>query len=342
MEASAMHIYHSALPWSPTSSLTRESHQGQLSAEAKLVNATDVTWDAYIRTIPMYDRVHRLELSPKGTLIAALGLKHTKNFSAVTGTCLATFDGQHSVLTVAFSLDDNLLACGLRHGTVIVLDVQTDDIIQTFQGHKATVWSVAFSPCGTMIASGASDKTIRIWNMISGRCECCLEGHSDTVWVVCWSAKRNQVISGSYDTTVRIWDVLKQKCLVIIRGHTKMVTSIASCRDLVASGSGDGMAIICDSGSGNVLQTIKICERIDTVQFSSHGDNMMCTCGDLASIWDLGRKMRVLTTRLDGYRARFAPDGTYVASLSDKFVKIWKPTIDIQVPKQLIIILAKY
>jgi hypothetical protein len=104
-----------------------------------------------------------------------------------------------------------------------------------------------------------------------------------------------------------------------------MVISIASCQDLVASGSGDGMAIICDSGSGNVLQTIKISEQIDTVQFSSHGDNMMCTCWDLASIWDLGRKMRVLTTRLDGYHARFAPDRTCVTSLFNKFVKIWKP-----------------
>jgi WD40 repeat protein len=321
MEASALHIYHSALPWSPSSSLIRRVYESQFAAEIKLMNAVDVAWDACIRIIPVYDAVRKVEFSHKGLLIAVLGWNRIKIFDALTGACVATYDTQRSVRTIAFSPDDSFLVSGLDDGTVNLLDAQTGNLIQTFRGHTGTITSVAFSPCGTMIASSAIDRTIRIWSVSSGSCQCYLEGHSDVVLAVSWSANGDQVISGSSDTTVRTWDISRKICSNIIRGHAGTVRSVASFRNFIASGSDDGTVKLCDLGSGDVLQTISTDHEIYSVQFSAHGDLLYTH----ASICDIGRKQHAESTSRDhGYHAKFSPDGTRVVSVSGNFVKIWK------------------
>jgi WD40 repeat protein len=287
------------------------------------VNAVDATWDACIRTIPVYNCVYGVAFSPKGTMIAALGWHRVQIFDAITGARLPTVDEQQSITTIAFSLDDTLLASGLEQGIVSVLDVQAGDLIRTFQGHTNIVRSVAFSPCGNMIASGADDNTIRIWNISMGWCECCLEGHSRTVSAVCWSETGDRVISGSDDSTIRVWSVSSRTCSSIIPGYG-MLTSVAIFHDFIASGSWNGRVNLYDSGSGDVVQTISANTWIDSVQFSTHGDKIMYTHGNSASVWDLGTKTHLSTIRYNGHHARFSPDGTRVASGSDNFVKIWK------------------
>ncbi|KIM78566.1 hypothetical protein PILCRDRAFT_11033 [Piloderma croceum F 1598] len=44
-----MHIYCSALSWTPTSSPTRQLYKPEIN----LINAVSPTWDACIRIIPM-------------------------------------------------------------------------------------------------------------------------------------------------------------------------------------------------------------------------------------------------------------------------------------------------
>jgi WD40 repeat protein len=326
MAESATHIFHSALPWSPTSSLIRNIYQRQLTGEAHPTNAVDATWDVCIRTIQVYHRVDRAVFSHNGTLIAILGMNRIKIFDAVTGACLATFDRQQSVKDIDFSHDENFLASGLHDGIVRVLDAQTGNLIRTFQGHTDTVRSVAFSPCGTMITSGSDDGTIRIWDMSSGSCKCCLEGHSDWVFTVCWSTKGHQIISGSGDGTIKIWDVSKRTCLHTIRVHAQPITSVASFQDLIASGDQDGIIKIHDVESGRVLQSRSTHMRICSVQFSTSGDKLLYTNWSSASIWDSAKNTDVSTISCDGRHAAFSPDGTYVASVDGTFVKIWKPT----------------
>jgi WD40 repeat protein len=331
MASSAMHVYHSALVWCPTSSLTRGIYRSQLAVEAQLVNGLDPTWDDCIRTIQVHRGVYQVLLSHKGTLIAALRRHSLDILDAIMGACLACYhDRDGSPLSVTFSPDNSLLASGFRYGTVGIIDVQTGDLIQTFQGHSGMVVSVEFSPCGTMIASGSEDKTIRIWNMSSGHCVCCLEGHSGGVWAVCWSAKGDQVISGSQDNAVRVWDVSTRTCSKIIHGHAEAVMCVASSGDLVASGYRSGVVKICDLRSGNVLQTIwsggykMRFPAIKTVQFSSHGDKIMYTNWNEAYIWDLDRKKRVSQIAHYGDNGTFSPDGAYFAFVHVEFVNIWK------------------
>jgi WD40 repeat protein len=285
----------------------------------------------------MRDGVYRVVFSHKGALIAVIGMGYLKVFDTGTGQCRATVDGWSqvaSVKSIAFSPDDDLLAAGLQCGTVGVLDVHTGSLIEKVREHTGTVNTVAFSLCGTKIASGADDKTIRILDSSPIRCVCCLEHDSGRVRALCWSTDGTQVISASDDANVRVWDIATRTRSKILYGHVKAVTSVASFNDLVASGSKDGTVIIHVLSSSALLRTIvpdrivrSSAEPISSVQFSAHGDKvrvMMCTDETKASIYEVGRKRPSTTIRFDGYHAIFSPDGTYVASCSGNFVKIWK------------------
>ena len=127
VKQSAMHIYHSALSWTPTSSPTRQLYEHELMTEAKLVNAVGPTWDACIRIIPvaLCESMKAVVFSPSGALIAAHGRCCVKVFDAMTGVNRATFDGDKSIFSIAFSPDDGFLVSGLHIGTINLWDVQT-------------------------------------------------------------------------------------------------------------------------------------------------------------------------------------------------------------------------
>ena len=81
------------------------------------------------------------------------------------------------VLSVAFSLDDTLLASTNHDKTVRVWDVRTGTELWTMQGHKDKPTDVAFSPDGKLLASASEDETIRLWEVSTGTHLRTLEGH---------------------------------------------------------------------------------------------------------------------------------------------------------------------
>jgi WD40 repeat protein len=293
--------------------------------EVRLVNGVDAHWDPCIRTIPTHYIATAVTFSHNGSAIAVVSQEHVKIFETATG--VATFEVEESAVAVAFSPEDDMLVCGCENGSVRIWDAHTSNLVQSFVGHGDRIFSVVLSPCGNMIASGSGDNTVRIWDISLARCICVLEGHSESVRTVCWSGTGDQVLSGSEDSSVRVWDISRHACLIILRGHTKGVRSVASSCDssLIASGSWDRTVKVYDARSGNVLHTISTDGFIDSVQFSTHGEKILYADWNSATIWDLSRKMQVSTINCNGYRVRFSPDGTRIASWSGfgKYVKIW-------------------
>jgi WD40 repeat protein len=259
VEQSAMHIYHSALSWTPTSSLIWQLYECELMTETILVNVVGPTWDACIRIIPVAvgKHVEAVVFSPSGALIAVHGRCCVKVFDAMTGVNQATFD--HILISsIAFLPDNGFLVSGHLCGTINVWDVQTGTMFQTF---KSNMWSaahsVAFSSCGTIIASGNNDGTVQIWNILSDGCDCVLQGHSCAVREVCWLVMWNQVISASDDLTVCIWDVQKQTCSKIFAPYSNPVASLASSQDFLLVAFTNGTMNIYDSKSGDIIHVIR-------------------------------------------------------------------------------------
>jgi WD40 repeat protein len=328
VKQSAMHVYHSALPWTPTSSPTRQLYECELIAETKLVNAVGPTWDSCIRIIPVAvgKHIEAVVFSPSGALIAAHGGTCVKVFDAMTGVNRATFDKHTPIFSFAFSSEDSFLVSGLCTGTINVWDIQTGTMFRTFKGNMwNSAYSVAFSPCGTMIASGYADGTVRIWNILSGSCNGVFQGHLGTARAVCWLATRNQVVSASDDFTVRIWDVQKQTCLKIFAQYHDPVTAVAFSRGLLLVASKNGTVNIHDSQSGGIIHIIRSGDTKHSC-FSIDGGKVLVARRNSGDIWDIGTKtlMHVRRIKYNGEQATFSPDGNRIASIYGKFLKIWK------------------
>ncbi|KIO01524.1 hypothetical protein M404DRAFT_149834, partial [Pisolithus tinctorius Marx 270] len=73
------------------------------------------------------------------------------------------------VTSVAFSPDGNRIVTGSEDNTVRVWDAKSGDQIgNPLEGHTWGVTSVAFSPDGNRIVSGSQDNTVRVWDAKSG------------------------------------------------------------------------------------------------------------------------------------------------------------------------------
>ena len=341
VKQSAMHIYHSALPWTPTSSPTRQLYERELMAEIKLVNAVGPTWDACIRIIPVAvgEHIEAVVFSPSGALIAAHGGTCVKVFDAMTGVNRATFDKHTPIFSFAFSSEDSFLVSGLCTGTINVWDVQTGTMFRTFQQNRlSSACPVTFSSCGTMIASGHLDGIVRIWNILSGDCDYVFQSYLGTVTHVCWLATRNQVVSGSNDGTVHIWDVRKPTCSKILAKGLNTVTALAFSRGLLLA-SQKSTVNIYDSQSGNIIHVIR-CKiiwpnKITHSCFSIDGGKVLVTGENSGDIWDITTNTPTLVGGIEynGKQGMFSPDGTCVASIYGKFLKIWKTNAGYNHPK---------
>jgi WD40 repeat protein len=294
--------------------------------ETKLANAVGPTWDACIRIIPMGEEVRRVVFSLSGALIAARGDSCMKVFDAMTGVHRATFDVDMFISSVTFSPDDGFLSVSRYGGTMNVWDVQTGTMFRTFKGSSATL-SVAFSSCGTMIASGNADWTVQIWNISSGGCDCVLKGHSAPVMDVCWLATWNQVASVSYDHTVRIWDTRKQTCSKIFAQYQAPMTAlrVAFSRGLLLVTSTNNTVKIYDPQADSIIYVIRS-NNITHSRFSIDGGKVLVASRNSGDIWDMTMNTltRVQSIDYNGEQAMFSPDGTRIASIYGKFLKIWK------------------
>jgi WD40 repeat protein len=328
MECSALHIYESALPLSPSSSFVRGRYLDQMSTDLK-ISIIDDSWDACIRAIQSHDWAYSITFSHKADLLAVGGKDIVEIFEVTTRQHRGTLTANNCVPSSAFSPDDTILVTGYDSGGVGVWDLQTGGLIGNLEGHTEWITMVAFSPCGTMIATSSQDSTVRIWNRSTLDCRSVLEGHSDFVWSICWSATGHEIVSGSEDTTVKVWSISDGHCLNTFTMNTETVWAVAFSPDstLITSSSGytNGTILVFDAQTGNVLHTIsRNGETADVLRFLDQ-DQIIYATHPVFVIRDLTRGADVLTVEHNGRTPAISFDGTRVASLSErKVLKIWQ------------------
>ena len=134
-----------------------------------------------------------------------------------------------SVLSVALSPDNKLLAAGTANGEVRIWLMEKRRLLYTCKGHTDWVRTVAFSPDGKIVASGSHDRTIRLWNVETGQGIGLFAGHKSRVRSVVFSPGEENLLlaSSSDDKTIRIWDVQTHQCLKELHGHRDKVNAVA-------------------------------------------------------------------------------------------------------------------
>nr|MDZ7999008.1 NB-ARC domain-containing protein [Aulosira sp. DedVER01a] len=240
-----------------------------------------------------------------------------------------------SILSIAFSPNQEILATGDTNGEIRLWRVADTTKICTLKGHTGWVWSIAFHPTEPMLASGGEDQTIKLWDIYTGECRQTLFSHTDFVRSVTFSPDGTLLASGSDDTTVKLWAVHTGECSQTLLSHSNFVRSVAFSPDgtLLASGSDDQTIKLWDTQHGKCQETLQGHSlSVRSVAFSPNGQILVSGSDDATvKIWDIqhGKCEKTLQGHSLGIcSVAFSPDGETIATGSDdQTIKLWNIAI---------------
>jgi|GEM_PF-2402352 len=174
------------------------------------------------------------------------------------------------ISAVAFSPDGKTAVSGSFDQTFKLWNVQTKQLIQTFEGHNGLINMIAFSPDGNTIASVSyEDLSIKLWNIETGKLIRTFKENGDinssnlgqvTITTVTFSPDGKKLLSGGASHAV-LWDIEKGEIEHIFYVHSDIV--------IVVKFSADGKKII--TGSLDHMMYIYDLERVlskpDSVEY---------------------------------------------------------------------------
>jgi WD40 repeat protein/serine/threonine protein kinase len=100
---------------------------------------------------------------------------------------------------------DELIALGMKHGTVRLWHLPTDTVLFDAQHHGVEIRSLAFSPDGRTLAVAGSDEAVYLWHVATGRNVLTFDQLGSSVHRVIFSPDGTQLIAALHDGTIRIW-----------------------------------------------------------------------------------------------------------------------------------------
>ena len=211
---SAPHIYLSALPFCPSSSIISKVYTPRCSTlrveMGKLTKWPALETTIYVPPTPGYEGWMRcVTFSKDGEYIAAGVDLDVHVWSTSTGIPASKpLRVKNGVGSVALSDDGQRLAIGLRDGMILIWDVM--------KGTTQEVWgpwipvgvsAVALAEDGKQLVLGLHDCRVWVWDL--EKAEVVGEaffGHNNPVWAVSF-LDREHILSRSGFRTVRVWEV---------------------------------------------------------------------------------------------------------------------------------------
>jgi WD40 repeat protein len=146
-----------------------------------------------------------------------------------------------SVISVAFSPNDQLFAVAAAGGSVGIWDPGRAQQVPLQAGHTGWVYDLSFSPDGKTLATAGADDTVRLWDVRGHSLAPPIAAGQGQVMGVRFSPKGDRIASAGGDGTVKLWD-LSGHLLGQFVGHQNKVLMITFSRDgnFVATSGIDG------------------------------------------------------------------------------------------------------
>ena len=322
---SPSHIYHSALPLSPSSSWLHEYYGAEFSQEVKVAKGLPVRWGICSRTVSFGTGIFSLsywnDTIAVGTVHRGIIL-----LDAATGSQTAVLSGHtNEVFSVVFASDGKSLVSGSGDTTVKLWDIQTGGVIRTFSGHTELVRSVSISADCTTIASGSWDKTTRLWNTHTGECYQILE-QQKRVYHVIFSPTDPQYLLSLSNGKVWQWNANGHQAGPPVNGY-------------YAAFSPDGAQVISHydttakvwtSDFGTIIATFPVpYDKIDQYFcFSSDCQLVAVTIGSNINVWDITSSEPCLIETLTGHTNNitsfaFSSPSSLISASDDQSLKFW-------------------
>ncbi|XP_075981702.1 guanine nucleotide-binding protein subunit beta-5 [Anticarsia gemmatalis] len=282
--------------WSPD-----KRHIVSSSQDGKLI-----VWDAFATakelTIAMPSTwVMACAYAPSGNMIAAGGLDNKVTVFPLGGAGdeepaarKRTFATHTSYMSCClFPNTDRQILTGSGDGTCALWDVESGQLLQSFQAHAADVMALDLAPSdmGDTFVSGGCDRAVLVWDMRTGQAVQAFDTHDSDVNSVKYHPSGDSLATGSDDSCCRLFDLRADREVARYAKESIMF----------------GVNSVEWSVSGRLI-------------FAGYSDYTACA-------WDALRSARVCV--LCGHehrvtRVQLAPDGTALSTASwDATVRIW-------------------
>ncbi|EHN01568.1 Doa1p [Saccharomyces cerevisiae x Saccharomyces kudriavzevii VIN7] len=123
---------------------------------------------------------------------------------------IKTFDGIHNdvVRHLALVDSDHFISCS-NDGLIKLVDIQTGNVLKTFEGHESFVYCVKLLPNGDIV-SCSEDRSVRIWSMENASLKQVITLPAISIWSVD-SMPNGDIVVGSSDNIVRIFSQEKSR-----------------------------------------------------------------------------------------------------------------------------------
>jgi WD40 repeat protein/predicted Ser/Thr protein kinase len=283
-----------------------------------------------------------LTFSPDSRFVCVARERDVYLWEATTGKLRQTFrhptrNGGH----LAFAPDSKRLFESTHDGMITAWDVESGQMIRTWQAHASDILALCISPDGQCLASASDfrESAVRLWDAASGRELATLAGHRNAVHYLVFSHNGSRLVSVSWDQTARLWDRATGRSLAIFqhRGHVTHASFRPDDAQLVTRGD-DRTLRLWDTQTGEPLTVLSngsgIAER--GTAFSPDGTRLACASyNHQVVVWDVGLLERngvLRGHRSYVYDVAFSPDGTQVASAAwDGTVRLWDATSQRQI-----------
>jgi len=238
-----------------------------------------------------FDDIWALAVSRKGTFWAASGKRGEVRVWREADQKLHLVWQAHTytVMTLAFSQDERILATGSWDGALKLWDLESGALLWS-AWHRDCVNFVIFVLDGRVVASGGNDAAIQLWDAASGRHLQTLTGHRGPVFALACNPTGNVLASGGFDESIRLWDLSipqPETSVRVLIGHSGWISGLAFAPDgrTLASGSWDRTVRLWDTDAGIVRQTLTgYADWVFRVAWSPDG-HLLASCGPDRMIW---------------------------------------------------------
>ncbi|XP_024158090.1 transcriptional corepressor LEUNIG_HOMOLOG isoform X1 [Rosa chinensis] len=194
------------------------------------------------------------------------------------------------VICCHFSSNGTLLAsAGHEKKQVLIWNMETFDVVKTFEEHSHLITDVRFRPNSTTFATSSFDRNVKIWDAARpSESISKLEGHTEHVMSVDFHPRKFNLLSScDSNDEIRLWNVNQSKCTRMFKGATKQVRFQPRFGKYLAAASGNSVNTfdvetasfdLYSKGSGHAKDVLSIC-------WDTSGKYLASVSEDSARIW---------------------------------------------------------
>jgi len=297
-----------------------------VSASVEDVHIRDIKTGKILKTLKGHTMIHSISFSPKGKHVMSISTDgNIKIWDVETGICTRERDGY--VNSGNFSPDGRYIVY-TAFNTILLWNLDTNEVLRTFEGHTKLVNTASFSHDGRYIVSASDDRSIKLWDVESGKLLRTYEGHTDCVKSASFSPDGKYIVSASNDGTIRLWKTQSEYsvCVNKIKGHTDWVLSVSFSPNgkYIVSASRDKTIKIWDLDKHTTTLPQQLM-YIRSASFSPDGNKIVSGAfGGSVCLWNsrTGDCYKKISTQgTDG--VIFSPDGRLIASRSIDIIELW-------------------